>query len=125
MLSPMSVKRTLLEILLAGALLGSSGCNRTDHSQYDYHGTIDNNIVTFYERKYMGNRDENILIVTEPDSTTTEYVDDIGDDLKIEYSNTSKHDQITRHSPNGETQKKFDYYLRRIKETKMGKPEKN
>jgi len=123
----MTIKKTLISIVLAGALaLGISGC-RKDHSQYVYNGKIGEDQVTFTEKKYfLGSDDDNILIVKKSDGRFIRYVDRLGEDLKLENVEIKANGQTINYTANdevgkpilAEAQKQFDVYLQKIKETR-------
>jgi hypothetical protein len=119
----MTTGKTLTNIALIGALaFSTSGCgNRVDHSEYKYNGIIEEDQITFTEKTYNLDVDDNILTVTKLDGRVIEYIDSKNEDLKLESVKISKNGHTTIYFEEPfikRAQKKFDDYLLQIKKSK-------
>ncbi len=118
--------KTLNKILLfcIGILpsLSFSGCSRSQE-EYSYNGKIGEEKVEFKEEKRLFFQDNNYLAVTKKDGRQIIYVDNLNEDLKLDYVTilfekegiTYIKDEIGT-SIIKEAQKQFDEYLIQIKE---------
>jgi len=138
----MSIRKTLTKLVLGTAIATSTfvgyGCNGmavpvknvedkslllkqdVDYSRYEFNGKIGDDKVWFFQ---SGNL--NTLDVTKPNGRTIEYVDNKGDDLKLEYVEISdiprsEYLKFTADTEMGaqileKAQEKFDGYLKSIR----------
>ena len=106
---------------LVGVLaLGSAGCGAIN-SQTSYDGEIGEDHVTFTRQEYIFTSD-NFLTVTKADGRVIVYVDDLNDDLRLEYVEITTDGQTTKYTAKDEVgmpileeaQNQFDDYLRLI-----------
>jgi hypothetical protein len=121
----MNLKKTLISLVLTGALAGGiAGCGENrDYLQYD--GEIGEDHVSFTTSGYYIGYPENTLKVIKPDGRVIRYLDKVGNDLKLESveiteKETNKYtaDEIGKPILE-EAQKQFDLCLQKIKEKKL------
>ena len=118
------MKKTLISIVLAGALaFGVSGCSKT-HTIYHYDGKIGEEQVRFYEE---GAGSCNILEVIRTDGTVVKY-SDLLDDFKLDFIDITKDGETIRYSDDvigqdvlEEGQSQFEGYLAKIPKLKQTK----
>ena len=116
--------KLIVPIVLAAAL---TSCTIEDLRQYDFHGKIVEDSVSFCYLILGG--PINIMNVTKPDGRNIAYVDHQKGDLKVEYVRIINGDQETKYTPDNyigkevleEAQKQFDSYLEKIIEIKTAK----
>lgn len=117
------MKKTLTGIVVAGMVaLGAAGCNVT-HPEYSFNGMIGEEQVCFYETN-AGRT--NTLVVVRENGNKIEFVDDVGDDLKLEYVSITVGGNKSTYSIDSKNpkivdvvekaQKEFESYLSKIME---------
>ncbi len=119
--------RSAISTIAGVSLISSVGCAANE--EYHFNGTIGDEKVRFFEYDFDSTH---ILQVTRPDGTLVEYIDNMGDDFKLDVLNFKKGNSITRYhrlksneEPDitrqptfEEAQRQFDAYLKRILEVK-------
>jgi len=117
------MKRTLTGIALAGAFaIGGLSCG--SHNEYDYSGKFKGEQIYFSSSLFV-----NYLTVIRADGTRINYMDDVGNDLKLGCVSIIPKDKnmtFYRNDKVGqkvleEAQKQFDDYLAKILEEKQRK----
>ena len=120
----MTIKKTLISIVLAGALALGAGCS-TGNPEYHFNGKIGQERVYFHEADFGT---DNILEVVKANGSKIKYAD-LNNDFKLEYveitigDNTTKYDSRSKNPVvTGiveKAQKEFDAYLVKINEQKI------
>ena len=127
----MAINKTLQSIVFSGILaLGAIGCNTPDRSVYEFNDKIGDEWVHFHSQNSFFGTKNNILTITSLDGKKRRYVDDVENDLVLEYVQIIENGKIQKYDftlsfPDDLTkevnivaQSQFNYYLRLITETK-------
>lgn len=124
----MKGRKTLRTILFTMYLpFFMSSCDY-DHSEFHYNDKIGDEKVIFDEHSHpLGNR--NILEITRTNEAYVKYVDNKGNDLKLEYILIRKNGKLMKYHKDDEVgeeivkegQVQFDDYLKKIIEIKKAK----
>ncbi len=117
----MNIKKSLAYIAV-GATLALGGCDeKADYSRYKFNGMIGEEKINFGRRYIFPFCNENFLNVKNKEGNEIEYIDYVGDDLKIDsiWANGNKYSKDELGPKVLEiAQKKFDSYLVKILEHK-------
>lgn len=128
----MKIRKTLISHILAGTLvLGIAGCKDfSDRDEYEYDGKIGENKIQFYQELEGTGDDlhyENTLRIERPDGKSITYIDQKGNDLKLEKVYTYDNGHLQAYEITNEldmpilekAQKQFDDYLSQIEKSKL------
>ncbi|NCN51826.1 hypothetical protein GW931_02340 [archaeon] len=110
--------------MLSGALvIGGCQCNGT-YNGLEFNKNIDGEEVNFNSD---GMNNKNILTVKKRDGKIIKYIDNLGDDLRVDYVEITKDGKTNTYSWKNaigeaviwEAQKEFDKYLEKVKRSKI------